>query len=301
MWESELFSVYAKSIRFRFDEMKKKKQRRWGLYTILLIVVCFSAFLIWQMTKKVQTAADWQEVSKVQSIAEFNGDFVTVKNIRNFQYDASGTPTVENYYDKTYDLRTLKKVWYIVVPFDAGSPFAHTFMSFEFSDGSYLAITIEARLRKDQQYNDYNGVLHTFPLIYIAADERDAIYMRANLHKDDVYLYPVNATPEQGRLLFVDMLRRMNDLVAHPDWYNSIWDNCTSSIANHINKIWPGTLPKYDWQFLFTSYADQLALDKGLLGTKLPLGEARKKFYITDVAQKVGYVSNYSALLRQFK
>lgn len=283
-------------------EVEKRAHHRIGRYAKYAgcaALALVAAFVLFEYTRTVPTEGDWQDVSKRQSTAVFNGDFVAVKDIRNFQYGADGNPTVENYYEKTYDLRTLKKVWYVVVPFHAGSPFAHTFLSFEFTDGSYLAITIEARLRKDQHYNDYNGLLRTFPLIYIAADERDAIYLRANIHKDEMYLYPVNASPEQGRLLLADMLHRMNDLTIHPEWYNSIWNNCTSDIAAHVNKIWPGILPRYDWEFLFTSYADQLALQKGLLDTDLPLDAARKKFYVTDIAQKAGYVKDYSVLLRQ--
>ena len=278
-----------------------KKRRRWKtlLYITLSIVLLLCAFVGWQMSLTVPTNGDWQEVSKVQSTATFDGDLVTVHNVRNFQYDADRNPTVEAYYDKTYDLRTIKKVWYITDPFSPGSPFAHTFISFEFTDGSFLAITIEGRLTKGQEYNMLNGTIHTFPLIYIAADERDVIYVRTNIHHDGVYVYPMRATPAQGRLLLTDMLARMNDLVAHPDWYNSIFANCTSSIANHINKIWPGVLPAFDWQELLTSYADELALQKGLVDTTLPLDQARRTFYVTDRAQKAGYVENFSTLIRQ--
>ena len=91
----------------------------------------------------------------------------------------------------------------------------------------------------------------------------------------------------------------MNELAVHPAWYNSIFANCTSSIAQHVNKIWPGLLPTFDWQVVLTNHADELALSKGLLDTDLPLDQARKKFYITDISQKLGYVDNYSVLIRE--
>ena len=268
-------------------------------YAILLVVVLIGIFFIWQSFKKIPTDGDWKDTLKVLSTSEFNGNLVTVRNVRNFQYNASGTPTVESWYDKTYDLNKLEKVWYIVDPFNPSSPFAHTFLSFQFSDGSYLAITIEARLTKDQEYNMWNGFLRTFPLMYIAADERDVVYIRTNIHKDGLYIYPLKANPNDGKSILVDMLNRMNDLAVHPTWYNAIFANCTSSIAGHVNKIWPGLLPKFDWQVLFTSYADKLALDKGLLDTDLSLNQARKKFYVTDVAQKIGYVHDFSSLIRR--
>ncbi len=280
--------------------MKKIPYRKIFKYTGLFIILLLAVIIIWQLTKQIPTEGNWKDTLKVLSTAEFNGDLVTVKNVRNFQYNASGTPTVENWYDKTYDLKKLVKVWYIIDPFYSTSPFAHTFLSFQFSDGSYLAITIEARLTKDQEYSMWSGFTRTFPLMYIAADERDAVYIRANINKDGLYVYPLKANSTDGRKLLVDMLNRMNDLVVHPTWYNAVYANCTSSIAEHVNKIWPGLLPRFDWQVLFTSYADQLALDSGLLDTNLPLDQARSKFYVTNIAQKIGYVSNYSDLIRGF-
>jgi len=279
-----------------------RKTRLWKIsaYAGLLAFLVIAGFLAWQLMKQVPTAGDWKDTLKILSTAEFKGNLVTVKNVRNFQYDASGTPTVEAYYDKTYDLSKLVKVWYIAEPFNPGSPFSHTFLSFEFSDGSYLAITIEARLTKDEQYGITAGLLHTYPLMYIAADERDVIYVRTNINKEEVYVYPLKATPDQGRLLLTDMLNRMNDIAVHPTWYNAIYANCTSSIAGHVNKIWPGLLPRFDWQVVFTSYADKMALDRGLLDTTLPLDQARARFYVTDKAQKIGYVSDFSKQIRQF-
>jgi len=279
--------------------MKKINYRKIFKYLCLSIAILLAIFVIWQWSEKVPTQGNWQDTAKLLSTAQFNGNLVTVKNIRNFQYDASNTPTVEAWYDKTYDLNKLVKVWYIVVPFNPTSPFAHTFLSFQFSDGSYLAISIEARLMKNQEYSIMTGLIHTFPLMYIAADERDVIYDRASISKDDLYLYPLRATPADGRLLLTDMLDRMNDLSANPTWYNGIYSNCTSNIAASVNKIWPGLLPTLDWEVLFTSYSDKLALDKGLLDTNLPIDQARKRFYITNVSQKVGYVPDYSELIRE--
>ena len=268
---------------------------------LLCFVIFLSVLFIQQTLKKVPTEGNWKEQLKVLSTAEFKGDLVTVKNIRNFQYDASEKVTVPDYYTKTYDLNKLKKVWFVTEPFNPGSPFSHTFLSYEFSDGSYLAITIEARLQKDEAYSLVTGTLHTFPLMYIAADERDVIYMRANTRNDDVYVYPLKATPAQGRTLLVDMLNKMNDIAVNPTWYNTFYANCTSSIAHHVNKIWPGLLPALDWQVVFTSYADKLALDRGLLDTTLPLDQARKRYYVSDVSRKIGRVDNYSTLIRQEK
>lgn len=283
-------------------------------YLALIVLVGLVVLVVWQASKTVPTEGDWKEQLKVLATAEFNGDMVTVKNVRNFQYDENEKITVAEYYDKTYDLSKLSKVWFITEPFDPGSAFSHTLLSFEFanasssnassskgnpSDHSFLALTIEGRLKKGQNYSLLDGTLRTYPLMYIPADERDVIYVRTEARQDQVYAYPLKATPEEGRMLLVDMLERMNEITVRPIWYNSFYANCTSSIAHHVNKIWPDILPWFEWQVVLTSYADKLALDRGLIDTDLPLEEARKKYYISDISKKVGRVENYSELIRK--
>ena len=266
-------------------------------------VVLLAIFFIWQGLKKPATTGDWQPELAVLSTAEFNGDSVTVKNVRNFQYNGSekDQDIRAAYYDKAYDLKKLTKVWYITEPFSGWKAAAHTFLSFEFSNGDFLTLTIEARKVKGQEYSLFKGLLHTYPIIYIAADERDSVFVRANIRKSDVYVYPVKLTkPENARLLLQDMLQRMNDLGAHPGWYNTLWANCTSSISYHINRISPHRLGFFSWQLWLTGYADELALKSGLLDTQPPLAQARQKFYISQRSQSIGYVPDYSAQIRKF-
>lgn len=268
---------------------------------ILLLVLAFVCiFILWQIFKPIPLNGNWQEHLAIASTAEFKGDFVTVKNVRNFRYGPTEKDMHPAYYDKTYDLNQIKKVWYVAEPFNENQSAAHTFVSFEFNNGDFLAISIEARKTKDQTYSIYKGMLKTYPLIYIAADERDVILLRANLRKDRVYVYPVKlGKPENARLVFVDMLQRMNELVGDkPAWYNTFFANCTSSIVRHINKLTPGRISIFSWQLWLTASADELALKNGLLDTDLSIEEARKKFYINEVSLKAGDVPSYSNKIR---
>ncbi len=257
-------------------------------------------FVAWQGLKSPQTTGDWQTQLATPSTAEFAGDLVTVRNVRNFRYGPTEADMHPAHYDKTYDLGQIKKVWYVTEPFNGQEYAAHTFLSFEFNSGDFLAITIEARKTKDQSYSIFKGMLRTYPLIYIAADERDVLLLRANLRKDKVYAYPVKfSKPENARLLLEDMLSRMNELVDKPVWYNTFYANCTSSIAYHVNRITPGRVSMLSWNLWLTGYADELALKKGLLDTDLSIEEARSKYLVTPRSQEVGDVPNYSQLIRQ--
>lgn len=266
-----------------------------------VVLVCIGLFL--RMSRPVPLSGDWQEHLAIPSIAEFNGDLVTVKNVRNFRYGPTESDMQKAYYDKTYNMAELKQVWFVAEPFNENQLAAHTFLSFEFTNGDFLALSVEARKTNAQAYGVWRGAFNSYPLIYVAADERDVILLRANLRKDKVYVYPVRLEkPENGRLLLVDMLTRMNELVStKPTWYNSFLANCTSSIADHVNKLSPGRISKLSWELLLTASADQLALEAGLLDTDLSIEEARKKYSINEASMRVGDVSSYSQEIRKFK
>ncbi len=270
--------------------------------TLIVLLSLILIFILWQGFKKVATEGDWQKQLAILSTAEFNGDLVTVKNVRNFRYYPTEKDMHEGYYDRTYDLTQIKKVWYVAEPFNEDEVAAHTFVSFEFNNGDFLAISIEARKTKDQVYSTWKGMLRTYPLIYIAVDERDAVLLRANIRKDKVYVYPVKLQkPENARLILVDMLKTMNELTStKPAWYNTLFANCTSSIAKHVNKITPDRISKFSWQLWLTASADELALERGLLDTDLSIEEARQKFSINKTSERIGDVTNYSEEIRKF-
>ncbi len=270
------------------------------IYTFIILIL---AIVVWQSSKDVPLNANWQEQLSVTSTAEFDGDFVTVKNVRNFRYGPTETDMHPAYYNKIYNLNEIKQVWYVTEPFNENELAAHTFVSFEFQNGDFLSISIEARKTKEQQYSIWKGLLRTYPLIYIAADERDVVLLRANLRKDKVYVYPVKLEKsENAKLLLTDMLQTMNKLVTtNPEWYHTLFANCTSQIAKHVNKITPGRISPLSWQLWLTASADELALKHGLIDTDLDIENARKKYSINEASEKIGDTDEYSKAIRELK
>ena len=105
--------------------------------------------------------------------ALIEGDRLTIENLRFFAYRPDGSVEKARYETRSYDLSKLDGVWYGISHF-ARFGLAHTFLSFEFADGAYLTLSVEARQTKDQSYNPFWGLLRAYELIYIAADERDS-------------------------------------------------------------------------------------------------------------------------------
>jgi hypothetical protein len=79
-----------------------------------------------------------------------------------------------------------------------------------------------------------------------------------------VYLYRSTATPKQAQDLFVDVMRRVNKLAREPEFYDTLTNNCTTNIRNHINHLKPDEVP-YDYRVLLPGCSDHLAYDLGLI------------------------------------
>ncbi|MEO7964694.1 MAG: DUF4105 domain-containing protein, partial [Gemmatimonadaceae bacterium] len=192
------------------------------------------------LPKSPSTKRPWAADHAKLARTDFLGDSVRIHDVRDFRYSAASQFT-QAWYDRTYQLAELTSVWYIVTPF--GSAFrgpAHTFVSFGFGDSTFVSISVEARREVGETYGLVTGLLRDFEVAYIIGDERDLIARRALYDGGDVYLYPIRATPEARRRLFVEMLERANALQQQPEFYNTLSNNCTSNLVDHVNRIAPG-------------------------------------------------------------
>ena len=178
----------------------------------------------------------WQSDVAVLPYATFDGDQVTLHNIRNFDYrtELDYTP---HYYDKTFDLNELDEVDLIAV-YWMGDAIAHIMLSFGFAGRDYVTISIETRKEVGESYDTIRGFFRQYELIYIVGDERDLIRLRTNYRKnppEDVYLYRTAIPPANARRLFLDYLREINELKDHPAWYNTGTTNCTTNVYRHTH------------------------------------------------------------------
>jgi hypothetical protein len=260
-----------------------------------IVAVLAGTMVAWS-TLDPSNARDWSPDHKQLPLAEFNGDVARIRNVRNFSRGADGAP-IPAYEERVYDLTGVTTVWLILTPFskDWRGP-AHAFLSFGFADSQFVAISIEARRERGETYSVLKGALKRFEILYVIGDERDMIGGRA-ARGDDVYLYPMRATHEQARALLESMLRRANELNEHPEFYGSFLNNCTTNILRHVNAIATRAIP-YGPRIFLPGYSDALAHERGLIDTELPLEEARRKFYVTPVAQTHAGASDFSIRIR---
>ena len=255
------------------------------------------AYAVLRMTTRPTHARTWRPEQAVLPHVTLDGSLAHVRNVRDFTF-RSATDFTPAYRDRTYDLRKLDRVWFVLSPFNRNwrGP-AHSFLSFGFSDGQYVSVSVEARREAGENYSIWKGALRKFELMYVIAEERDVIGVRAVTQDDPVYLYPVRATPEQARALFTAMLKRAAQIEREPAFYNTFTNNCTTNILHPVNDLLDKDIP-LSLGIVLPGYSDKLAFERGLIDTDLPLEEARKQFEVNDRARAAIHAPDFSVRIR---
>ena len=263
--------------------------------------------LAWILLQEPSNYRNWSFDQSVLPYVEIKGDVMKVSSVRDFRYgfdplaDKSAPriiPLSEEYQDREYDLESLKSLDYIVVPF-TDQIGAHTMLSFGFEDGRYLAVSVEIRKEEGENFSALRGLFNQFEIMYVIADERDVIDLRARYRNDEVFLYPVKSDDEGRRKILLDIMKRTQGLYEEPEFYNTAFNNCTTSIVGHANQVYQEPI-EWDWSFVLPEHSDQLAYSLGLLDVPqgLTIEDLREQYRISDRAKTLVVDEFYSQNLR---
>lgn len=264
-------------------------------------IFCFLAaslgVVLWWLSIKPSNTRDWSRDQTVLARSVVDNDKVILRNIRNSSYRTAQDYDVMHY-DRTFDLNELESAWFVVEPFEGTPSAAHTFLSFGFKGGQYVAISVEVRKEKGESYSPFKALFKQYELMYVIGDEHDLIKLRSNYRNDTVYLYPIRTSVNARRDLFLDMVTAANRLAENPEFYHTLWNTCTTRIVDHVDKLFPGKVP-FSFKILFPARADRLAYDLGLIDTELSFEEARRRFQINDRARRFADSPDFSVRIRE--
>jgi Domain of unknown function (DUF4105) len=265
--------------------------RRWSR---LIVGVVFLCILGWWLSIPPRQDRDWKPDVAVLPNAVIEGDQVTINDVRNFDW-RSLTDFTTRYDTRSYSLSRLQGADLFVIYW--GSPLiAHSIASFDFGDQGRICFSIETRPERGKSYSAVGGLYRQFELIYVAADERDAIRVRTNVRKDEeVYLYHLNLPVEEIRTRFLEYLRRMNQLHDRPEWYNAITSNCTTNIRTQHVVAKPAP---WDWRILVDGKGDELLYERGVLDRSLPFAELKRRAHINNRAKAGDNAPDFSERIR---
>ncbi|MCW8962568.1 MAG: DUF4105 domain-containing protein [Gammaproteobacteria bacterium] len=275
------------------------------------ILVLMAVFILGMLVYGVlllSTAPDnnrnWSIDQSRLAKAQLDGQLVHIKNVRNFQYESAGifTPVWE---DRQYNLDLIKKVYFIIEPLSSWQGVAHTFLSFEFkgeddpATSQFVSVSVEVRKEEGERFSPFLGLLRQFELMYVIADERDVIKLRANHRKHELYIYPANMPSKQAmQELFVSIMTRANQLHDAPEYYHTIVNNCTTNIVRHINEQFPGYVP-WSYKILLPGYSDELAFELGMIDTNKSFERMRLYYRLDDNALNQAGEKTFSIDIRK--
>lgn len=262
----------------------------------LLCLCLFVVFLLWWQALKPTNDKDWApDVARI-SHGEIQENKLIMHNVRNFDYKNEFI-FYEKWETRTYDLNNLRGVD-IFLSYWASEHIAHTIMSWDFGVDGHLAISIETRKDKTQEYSAVKGFFKQYEICYIAAAERDIIRLRTNFRKERVYLYRLQSSTQQALDLLRDYLEKMNNLVDQPEFYDALTHNCTTTIQLHVHAIRPDAPPPIDWRLIASGHVDELLYDRKAISTDLPFAELRKASRV-DLNMQKEDKENFASNMRE--
>jgi hypothetical protein len=219
-----------------------------------------------------------------------------ITGYRNFNY-RSRYDFDSHYEEREVDISHVVSMDLFVSYWKIG-PVAHTFVSFNFDDGTPpVCISIETRPEIGEGFNPLASMFKQFELIYIVGDERDIVRVRTNYRDEDVFLYHIRAAPEAVRRLFRIYLDRINELAARAEWYHLLSNNCTLNILRYARAAgaWHS---RFDHRHFFNGFIDRYVYGAGVVDTSLGFEELRRQSHITEAARAAGNAEDFSARIR---
>ena len=272
---------------------------------IQVIVMAFAgivAYLVLMRYLLLKPSNDrsWVNDNKRLANAEFEGDYVIIRNIRDFNW-RSTRDYDERWIEKKFNLTEVSKIWFVLEYFDPKKrQMAHTILGFEFKDGSRICCSIEVRRERGEKYHPIRGFFRQYELIYVWATESDAIGVRTRCRRKSVtHLFEaVVLGPGNERRMLESYLNRTNKLYEDPEWYNTITNTCTTNIVKHVNEVYPGRVPKAI-AILLPGLSPKILYKNNLVRINSSLEKTLEESIIDSKAQTWDGVSDFGNLIRE--
>lgn len=257
----------------------------------------FATVAVWWVFIPSSHDRPWRRDVAVLPRAQIDGDRVRLSGFRNFTYRSREDFDVR-YEQREVSLERLVAVDLFISNFMAG-PVAHTFVSFDFDDGTPpVCISIECRPEVGEGFDPLASMFKQFELIYVVGDERDLVRVRTDYRNEEVFLYRIRMSPEVARRLFLIYLDRINELHDRPEWYHLLSNNCTLNIIRYARRAAGVEGGRFDHRHLLNGLIDRYVYGLGIVDTSLSFDELRRRSHINAAARAAGDAEDFSARIR---
>ena len=222
-------------------------------------LLCLLALVGGWSTLRPSHERDWADDVAQLLQAEIDGNRLTLRNVRNFDWHSEDDYTVR-WETREYDLDRLADAD-LVLSYWMGPHIAHTLVSFGFDDGRRLVFSLEIRKERGEAFSALGGFFREFESVLIAADENDIVRTRSNARGEDVYLYRLDVPRAALRQLFLGYLDEARRIRDRPRFYNTLTSNCTTVVFDLARQVSPG-LP-LDYRLLLSGHFAEYVGERG--------------------------------------
>lgn len=264
---------------------------------IALVVVPAALWVNWQIAVPSHERNWRADHSRLPQVAEMDGVW-TVENLRNWDYTEGGEIGEQRWETARIVPAQLVQAYFIVEPFASNAAVAHTMLSFRFEDGSAYVASVEARREEGETYSAPKAaVWPIFENMVVWTTERDMFGNSEFWADDRLYLHALTIPLEHQRAVLEAMLHKTADIQSEPEWYNTLFSNCTSTLARAVNEVAPDSVPLTK-AWVLTGFADDFLMEQGLIGDA---GIANQDAFISPLIRRHYGIADpvaFSAALR---
>lgn len=211
---------------------------------------------------------DWDDdVRVLAGVDARDGGSIGLTDVRDWRYTRDSVVS-RSYFDARYDSDDITDVWMYEQQLDDLGLIAHTFVVFDFGESygtrRYLGLSVETRRESDEEYSLVGGALRSFEVTHIWATEEDLVTRRVEYLDYPLRRYRLDIPHEYRARIFEEFVRETGQLATTPRWYNTVFNNCTSSLIQYVNQSDPGAIPVH-YSYVFTGRVDEYLAELGYL------------------------------------
>lgn len=237
----------------------------------LLGIISGSFFLYFLLLTPQEQFADvkMQRIFAVAPDIEYleNGKFKVI-NMRVNRYPVDydeNSPDYQDVFrsDAVFDPAEVVAVQFACVYWGDYFYVAHNMLNFNFSDGRSLAVSIEPGTPEKVSRDALSCLCKQQKLLIILSDPQDLFDLRTKIRGEDIYLYELDLTPQESRILLESIVAKVHFLARQPEFYHLTNANCITALWPSLKKARPEL--QSDWRLYFNGFIDRMLFEQNLL------------------------------------
>ena len=222
----------------------KKKIKKIGkiiLYILISIIILLFLNYISVFLVHPEDGGDWAIGQGIKAENKIQNNEVEIKNFRNFNW-ISKSKAERNYKNIKFDLNEIEDVDLVVSRWNDFKPMAHTFLIFNLKNNQKIGLSIESRRHSGDSFNTFDGFFYHYNLIYVWASQRDLFQIR-KIKKEQLSIYKLKLSKEDVKKMFLNYLKRTNEIKEKPEYYHVFWKNCANLLLDEMNDEYQDKIP----------------------------------------------------------